>query len=412
MNNFSAAIADRTVRPEIEGVDDRPALRAELANYKQWVERATSICEEAARGNLEERLLGCEDDGDIARLVHALNHTLDLTDAFVRESGAALDAAAHQRFFRKVILRGLLGSFRLGAELINNATGKMANQSAALAAGERERKQLAAVVEQVATSVSAAAGTVQSTARGLKETADSTSAQATSVATASGQTSAIVQTVASATEELSATASEIERRVRQSARIAGEAVVEADRTNTTVAGLANAQSKIDKVVKTISQVAAQTNLLALNATIEAARAGEAGKGFAVVASEVKSLARQTANATQSIQAEMASVQTAASDSSAAIVKVGKTICSIDEIAKTILLAVNEQRSATKQISESIQQAASATRDVSQNIMGVNAAAQETSTAVGELLRAAGDLSRLAETLKASVEQLLQKSGAE
>ncbi len=57
---------------------------------------------------------------------------------------------------------------------------------------------------------------------------------------------------------------------------------------------------ISKISGTISTIARQTNLLALNATIEAARAGEYGRGFAVVANEVKTLARQSAEATASI----------------------------------------------------------------------------------------------------------------
>jgi methyl-accepting chemotaxis protein len=134
MSTLSATMPASAERPAVESSDDRAQLLAELANYHRWVERATLVCEEAARGSLEERVLDCDDTGGIGRLAHALNHTLDMTDAFVRESGAALDAAAHQKFFRKVILRGLLGSFRLAAELINSATDKMARQSAALAA--------------------------------------------------------------------------------------------------------------------------------------------------------------------------------------------------------------------------------------------------------------------------------------
>src|SRR3546814_12708643 len=69
---------------------------------------------------------------------------------------------------------------------------------------------------------------------------------------------------------------------------------------TRVKGLDDAAQKIGEVIGLIQDIAEQTNLLALNATIEAARAGEMGKGFAVVAGEGKSLATQTAHATQEI----------------------------------------------------------------------------------------------------------------
>ena len=108
--------------------------------------------------------------------------------------------------------------------------------------------------------------------------------------------------------ELASSITEIGQRINQTAEIVRLAVDEAQATNQDIGGLAQGAQKIGDVIKLIRDIAEQTNLLALNATIEAARAGEAGRGFAVVASEVKSLAVQTAKATEEISSQVLEVQ--------------------------------------------------------------------------------------------------------
>jgi methyl-accepting chemotaxis protein len=247
---------------------------------------------------------------------------------------------------------------------------------------------------------------MQSTAQSMTSTAEEASRQATAVAAASEQASTNVQTVASAAEELSSSISEISRQVTESTRIAGQAVSDATQTNVKVKELAEAAQKIGDVVKLINDIAGQTNLLALNATIEAARAGEAGKGFAVVASEVKSLATQTAKATEDIASQVKSIQSATSDSVAAIETISGTIGRINEIATTIASAVEEQGAATKEIARNVQQASSGTSEVSSNIAGVTQAAGETGAAATQVLGAAGQLAKQGETLRADVRQFL------
>jgi methyl-accepting chemotaxis protein len=266
-------------------------------------------------------------------------------------------------------------------------------------------QHISAFDEQVRDALRALGGAsteLQSTANSMSTTAEETSRQATSVAATAGETSHNVQTVAAATEELHSSISEISRQVAQSAGIAGQAVEEADRTNVTIQGLAETAQRIGEVVQMIQDIASQTNLLALNATIEAARAGDAGKGFAVVAGEVKTLASQTARATEEISAQVSAIQNETGNAVQAIRGIGGTIRQMNEIATVIAAAVEEQGAATQDISHNIQQVARGTAEVSENIASVNHAADQTGAAANQVLAAAGDLGRQADDLRGNV----------
>jgi methyl-accepting chemotaxis protein len=261
-------------------------------------------------------------------------------------------------------------------------------------------------IRGVVDSVASQATEMQSSAQAMTNTAEQATNRATAVAASVEEASANVQTVASAAEELSASVLEIGRQVEQSSKVAGQAVIEADKTNATVEGLAKTAQRIGEVVQLIETIAGQTNLLALNATIEAARAGDAGKGFAVVASEVKSLASQTAKATDDIRAQIGDIQGATGQTVEAIRSIGATIRQMSEIATSIASAVEEQGAATREIATNVHQAAQGTSDIANNIGGVSHAASETGAAAAEVLSAAGELSKQSETLRRDVDEFL------
>jgi methyl-accepting chemotaxis protein len=267
--------------------------------------------------------------------------------------------------------------------------------------------RIAKNVSEVVEIVSGASTELESTATSMSSTAEETSKQATAVAAASEEATTNVQTVASATEELSSSIQEISRQVQDAHTISGRAVEEANRTNQTVDSLAQDAQKIGQVVDLIKDIAEQTNLLALNATIEAARAGEAGKGFAVVASEVKSLANQTAKATDDIAAQIGSMQSTTGTAVQAIQEITRTIQSISETATAIAGSVEEQLAATQEIARNVQEASTGTQEVSANITGVEQAASETGSSAGEVREAAQDLQNQSQKLRDEVEGFLK-----
>ncbi|MFH1805291.1 MAG: cache domain-containing protein [Pseudomonadota bacterium] len=263
-----------------------------------------------------------------------------------------------------------------------------------------------ASVGQVVGQVIAASGHMQTSANAMTHTAEQVGQKSMVVSSASQEMSTNVETVASAAEELSTSIAEISNQVAQSSAIANGAVRISDDTHQKIEALADAANQIGEVVSLITSIAEQTNLLALNATIEAARAGDAGKGFAVVANEVKTLASQTARATEDIRSQVGDIQVATSHAVTAIAEIAQTIRQLDGATTAIAAAVEEQGAATHEIARNVEQAAHGTRDVSENITGVSSAAGDAEKLSGEVLGLAQDLGRQADVLSKSVEAFL------
>ena len=173
-----------------------------------------------------------------------------------------------------------------------------------------------------------------------------------------------------------------------------------------MAGLAEAAQKVGDVVQLIQDIAAQTNLLALNATIEAARAGDAGKGFAVVAGEVKSLANQTAKATDDIRSQITAIQAETRSALGAIQEISRTVQGVEEIASSISAAVEQQSAAMQEISGNVQQAAVRTQEAAESLQLVSGGLTANGAAAGEVLSSSERLSDQAQILRQEVDCFL------
>ncbi|SFK39773.1 methyl-accepting chemotaxis protein [Falsiroseomonas stagni] len=320
-----------------------------------------------------------------------------------------------------------LGGMALAVEALKQnsirAQQLEAEATEAREAAARDRRattlQLAAQIETslgaVAATLGAAATQLDASATTVGQTAVLTQEQTAGAASGAQQASNSVQTVAAAAEELSATVSEIARQVASSAAATGEAADRARATDQTVAALADGARKIGEVTRLIGDIAGQTNLLALNATIEAARAGEAGKGFAVVAGEVKTLAAQTARATEEVNRQIAEIQATTRAAVDAIRGIGEAVEKASTTATAIASSVEEQGAATREIARAANDAAVGTRTVSGGIAGVGDAAREAVVALQEVKRASTEVARQGEALKSAIgtlaSQLRQQAAA-
>ena len=262
--------------------------------------------------------------------------------------------------------------------------------------------------ERLLSSVSDSASAMRTTAIALFTSSDQTTLRAESAVHAFNEASTSVETAAVAADELSRSIDEISRQLTQTSNVVALATNEARSTDSEIAGLADGAQKIGDVVKLIRNIAGQTNLLALNATIEAARAGEAGKGFAVVASEVKSLAVQTAKATEDIANHILAVQESTSGAVEAIRQIAARMNDINGNTTAVAAAVEEQNSATSEISRSVASAAQGTGYVVTVLGDVAGAATQTRSSAEVVRDASETVEQAVSNLRLEVEDFLGK----
>jgi methyl-accepting chemotaxis protein len=383
-----------------------------VARYRAVIVRTANACEAAAAGDLEARVLDHDSKDEDGRLMCGVNAVLDVSDAFVREAGAALSHARAGRYFRRVLLRGMPGAYRQGAMLINRAMAEMQGQARAMATARTEQLALAEQFEQaiktVAGALASSATEMQATASTLTTVATAATGDAVAVSSAAGELGGRVHSMASAAEQVTASLRDVNRHAATSESMTQQVRADVGVAEATIGRLTETSRHIGRITNLITQIAGQTKLLALNATIEAARAGEAGKGFAVVASEVKTLAQSTGAASGEIAEHIGAVQQNTADAVAAIGGISRAVAELQDAGAAMAASVQEQGQATREISRHVQQAAQHTERVNSAIAQVSAAVTSTSDAAREMLAVAGEVSTQAEGLLTAVDAFLSR----
>jgi methyl-accepting chemotaxis protein len=175
--------------------------------------------------------------------------------------------------------------------------------------------------------------------------------------------------------------------------------------------LSDHAKSIESILGLIRDIAGQTNLLALNATIEAARAGDAGRGFAVVAQEVKSLANQTARATDDIAAKIASIQSATKSTVETNASIRTTVTEVQESADRIRFAMEAQAQTVTAITAAVDETALAADSMASTIATIRMDTETVAAEIDGVGRGFDRLDGRLQTLKSSAGDFVAKVAA-
>ena len=225
------------------------------------------------------------------------------------------------------------------------------------------REGIAATVEEATTD----GGALRIQASGASASARGMIGKASEVAAAAEQSAVAMREAATTAAGLIRAIEDARGEVEVAAEVAARASSQAEQATTMSEALSEHAKSIESILGLIRDIAGQTNLLALNATIEAARAGDAGRGFAVVAQEVKSLANQTARATDDIAAKIAAIQSATRVTVEANTSITATVADVQSSAERIRFAMEAQAQTVTAITAAVDETALAADSMSNTI---------------------------------------------
>jgi methyl-accepting chemotaxis protein len=275
------------------------------------------------------------------------------------------------------------------------------------AQGQEFNKEIVSVVDKTANGsrkVRAQAAEASQAARGML-------GKTSEVAAAAEQSAVAMREAAQTAAGLIMAIDEARSEVEVAAGVATRAGDQSSKAVDVSKALSAHVEAIESILSLIRDIAGQTNLLALNATIEAARAGDAGRGFAVVAQEVKSLANQTARATDDIATKIAAIQSATRQTVEANDSILSTVEEVQTSADRIRKAMEMQAQTVTMITAAVDETALAADSMSSTIAAIRADTESVAAEIDEVEQSFSEVDEQMARFKSTATKFVQTFAA-